>query len=50
MLNENTVLGTSESHGGHSCNNVDGKAIMLPSSTGGDTVSITPIYGFVKGA
>ena len=50
MLNENTVRGISESHGGHSCNNVDGKAIMLPSSTGGDTVSITPKYGFVKGA
>ena len=50
ILNENTVRGTSESHGGHSCNRVEGKAIRLPSSTGGDTVSITPIYGFVNGA
>ena len=50
MLKENTVLGLSDSHGGHSCNRVEGKAIRLPSSTGGDTVSITPIYGFVKGA
>ena len=50
MLKENTVLGLSDSHGGHSCNRVEGKAIRLPSSTGGDTVSITPMYGFVKGA
>ena len=50
MLKENTVLGLLDSHGGHSCNRVEGKAIMLPSSTGGDIVSITPKYGLENGA
>jgi len=50
MLKEKIVLGTVDSHGGHSCNNIDGKAIICPSSTGGDTVSITPKYGLANGA